>query len=166
MHRRPPRRLPTFNYTGPLAYSVRFCTSGRRRLFTDAALVNFVLLQFLRAARESGMAIVAYCFMPDHVHLLIVGERPESNARMFIARAKQYSGHAYSKAFGLPLWQRFAYERVLRSSESLRRVARYILANPQRAGLVNKPQDYPFSGSFTHDVVDLLDATVDRNSRC
>ena len=166
MHRRPPRRLPNFNYTGPLAYSVRFCTSGRRRLFTDAALVDLVLMHFLRAARESGMAIVAYCFMPDHVHLLIVGERPDSNARVFIARAKQYSGHAYSKGSGQPLWQRFAYERVLRSSEALSDVARYILANPQRAGLVDKPEDYPFSGSFTHDVMDLLNGTVDRSSRC
>ena len=157
MYRRKPRRLPTHDYTGCQQLSVRFCTLDRDRVFVDAAAVEPVLLQFLRAAKETDMAIVAYCFMPDHVHLLVEGQHEGAQARRFISLAKQYSGYGYSRRTSRPLWQRFAYERVLRSVDSTREFARYILANPLRAGLVTKAEDYPFSGSFTQTVQQLLE---------
>ncbi len=160
MFRQKPRRLLGFDYRGATACSVRFCTRGREKLFVSAAAVETVLLQFLRAAAETHVAIVAYCFMPDHVHLLVLGMGDDSDVRRFIRLAKQYSGHAYSNRYARRLWQRLAYERVLRSGEAVDVAARYILWNPVRAGLVKNAEDYPFSGSRTHDVKDLLDPGV------
>ena len=45
------------------------------------------------------------------------------------------------------LWQESFYDHALRKEESLRRVAGYIWDNPVRAGLVEDPLDYPWSGS-------------------
>jgi len=148
--------LKTFDYVGRHRYFLTFCTFERRTLFvTDAAVTN-VRTQFLRAADNERFAIIAYCFMPDHVHLLVEGQSHDSDACRFIARAKQLSAFHYEKAFGELLWQRYSYERVLRSEEATLSVARYILENPVRAGLVTRTADYAFLGSHTYSVDHIL----------
>jgi hypothetical protein len=54
------------------------------------------------------------------------------------------------------LWQRSYFEHVMRDDEDTFQVARYILDNPVRAGIVRNPEDYPFLGSLTMNVRDLL----------
>jgi hypothetical protein len=56
------------------------------------------------------------------------------------------------------LWQRYGFERVLRQEETTQVVARYILENPIRAGLVTRVEDYPFLGSFVYTLAQLLDS--------
>ena len=144
---RHPEHLKGFDYTGAYRYFLTFCTFQRRTLFLTREHVDLVLTQFRRTADDEGFAIPAYGFMPDHVHLLIEGLSNESDCRRFIARAKQLSGFHYKKAFGEPLWQRYGFERTLRAEEHSMRVARYILENPVRAGLVSRVQVYAFLGS-------------------
>ena len=79
-------------------------------------------------------------------------------SRTFIARAKQYAGFHYQAVYGRRLWQRYGYEHVLRSDTAAVSVARYILENPVRAGLVVSIQDYPFSGSNVYSLEQLLEA--------
>ena len=97
--------------------------------------------------------------MPDHLHLLIEGlaEAESSDCRRFISRAKQFSGYHYAKAFGHRLWQRYGFERVLRDDEATLVVARYILENPLRAGLVGRIEDYPFAGSRVYSLAEILE---------
>ncbi len=130
-----PKRLPAFAYQGNYRYSLCFCTDGRRDVFISDDVVAFVLAQISRAAVETSFALIAYCFMPDHVHLLVAGETEASDCKRLIALAKQYSAFYYSKRFGRRLWQRYVFERVLRESEETTVVTRYILENPIRAGL-------------------------------
>ena len=47
------------------------------------------------------------------------------------------------------LWQDGYFERVLRRDEDTQSVIDYILANPIRAGLVERAVDYPFSWAIT-----------------
>jgi hypothetical protein len=47
---------------------------------------------------------------------------------------------------------------VLRNEDESMGVARYILENPVRAGLVQSPLDYDFSGSSRYSVHEILDA--------
>ena len=97
--------------------------------------------------------------MPDHVHLLTEGQSEDSDARGFIARAKQLSGFHFQKQFGGErLWQRYGFERTLRADEPTLRVAKYALENPVRAGLVTRVQDYPFLGSDVYTVEQILEA--------
>jgi len=158
-----PEHLKTFDYLGLHQYFLTFCTHKRARLFTKADAVEVVLTQISRASAEQHVALIAYCFMPDHVHLLVEGQSDNSDCRRFIARAKQYSGFYYQAAFGCRLWQQYGYEHVLRSEEAAVSVARYILENPVRAGLVVAVQDYPFSGSSLYSLEQLLDAVQLRN---
>jgi putative transposase len=155
--RRTPR-LATFDYLGRHRYSLTCCTYRRRRLFTSPEVVPPVLAQISRAAEREQFAVLAYCFMPDHLHLLVAGETPASHASAFVARFKQLSGYWYRRQYGDRLWQRSAWDRVLRSEDDTWVAIRYILANPVRGGLVERPADYPFSGSLAYDRRDLDDA--------
>ena len=69
-----------------------FCTDQRSRFFVQEAPVALVRAQILRAAREERFELSAYCFMPDHVHLIASGLDESSDAKAFISRSKQYSG--------------------------------------------------------------------------
>ena len=160
---RRPEHLKTFDYTGLHRYFLTFCTFGRRRLFVTPAAVDSAHGQILRAASDERFALLTYCFMPDHVHLLVEGQSHDSNGRRFIARAKQLSEFHYKKEFGAPLWQRYGFEHTLRSDEGTLSVARYILENPIRAGLANSVE-YPFLGSRIYTITEILEA-VQLNGR-
>ena len=82
-----------------------------------------------------------------------------SNGLKFINRAKQLSGFYYKQTFGRMLWQRYGFEHVLRDDEDMRHVARYILENPIRGGLVERREDYPFVGSLRYTNELLEDST-------
>jgi putative transposase len=164
MHPSHPVRLRGFPYIGNYRYSLRFCTDWRALLFVDPAPVDLVLAQFLRAAARELFAIIVYCFMPDHVHLLVHGVSETSNCRGFLARAKQYSGFHYARRYGRALWQRYAFERVLREGEATSVVARYILENPVRAGLVKAVGEYPFAGSPLYPMSELIASLEDGQS--
>ena len=70
-------RLP---YTGRHHYFLTFCTHNRESVFLAGAHVSLVRTQILRAAREERFEMTAYCFMPDHMHLIAVGRDELSDA--------------------------------------------------------------------------------------
>lgn len=96
--------------------------------------------------------------MPDHLHLLVEGRSADARLTQFVRVFKQRSAFHWKGTFGGELWQRSYFDRVLRSEESTIVVARYVLANPLRAGMVVKVEDYPFLGSLTMSIKELLDA--------
>jgi putative transposase len=153
-----PEHLRQFDYVGPHAYFLTFCTAGRQRLFTEDTRVEVALSQIRRAASVHHFELVAYCFMPDHVHLLVEGATADADLRRFIKLAKQCSGFHYRQLFGQALWQRYGFERVLRSDEAVLSVARYIVENPLRARLSQSVMDYPFVGSDTSRLIDICEA--------
>jgi putative transposase len=156
-----PGHLKTFDYLGLYRYFLTFCTYNRQALFASQEVVELLLEQILRTARAEGFAVLAYCFMPDHLHLLVEGRTASSDARRFIKRAKQCSGYAYARAFSGRAWQRYGFDHVLRNDEITLRVIRYILENPVRARLVRCVEDYPYSG--TPDApLDPLEADPER----
>ena len=154
-----PGHLRAFDYIGLYRYFLTFCCHQQQHLFRERAAVDLVLSQIRRAARDEQFVIPAYCFMPDHLHLLIEAQADQSNGLKFIARAKQLSGFHYKQRHQRPLWQRYGYEHVVRDDEKTRGVARYIFENPVRAGLVRSPEDYPFLGSDTHPIEQVLEFT-------
>ena len=160
-----PEHLKAFGYVGFYRYFLTFCTLERRQHFTTHAHVDVVLLQIQRAAIEQQFAIAAYCFMPDHLHLLVEAREEDSDVRRFIKAAKQYSGFYFKQKFECRLWQRYGFERTLRDDEATVGVARYILENPLRARLVKKVEDYPFAGSGVYSLAELLDAVATRPRR-
>jgi putative transposase len=138
-------RLKDFGYVGPFAYGLSLVTRARAARFTDLCVVQAVLNCLALSCARYGFSLQAYCFMPDHLHLLVSGQ-DESSLPAFVRHFKQLSGHRYKREHGAQLWQISYYDHVLRRDEDLLAIARYIWDNPVRAGLAQDRSEYPFSG--------------------
>ena len=117
-----------------------------------------VLTQFRRTAERYAFAYLAYCLMPDHAHALVEGLTPEAELTSFVKSAKESSGRACFRRTGGPLWQEGYYERILREDDDARAIARYIIDNPRRAGLVLSPLDYALVGSDRWTMRELIES--------
>jgi REP element-mobilizing transposase RayT len=82
--------------------------------------------------------------MEDHVHLLIRGATEESNLKSTMTLLRQRTAIAYRSTRGARLWQDGYYERVLRRTDDLFGVIRYIRENPAKAGLPEERAKYPY----------------------
>ena len=145
--RRKRNRLPLEVYCGAGAYSLTLTCAHRRAVFADKGLVESCIETLRSCAEKHGFAVLAYCFMPDHLHLLVEGGA-ESDVPQFMKDFRQRTGYAYRRASGEALWQKSYYDHVLRKEEDVREAARYVVDNPVRAGLVLAARDHPYSGSF------------------
>jgi putative transposase len=152
-----PRRLEAADYKGCRAYFLTICTHNRTRPFTDAAIVALVLRQFLRVAAEQHVEILAYCFMPDHLHLIVIAHGADTDLQRFVRLAKQCAGFAFTRATGRRLWQDSYFDRTVRSVEELPALVEYTIRNPLRAELVRSPTDYPHWGSGRYSREELLE---------
>jgi REP element-mobilizing transposase RayT len=86
MHPYPPH-LASFDYLGKYTYFLTFNTFDRTPILAQDEPIGLVKAQFLRAAHEHRFELTAYCFMPDHVHLLVRGVEDDSDCRAFIKAA-------------------------------------------------------------------------------
>ncbi len=151
-------RLLSFDYRGCREYSVTCCTCERHPSFTEAAVVDRVRKELLQHASVHDFDVSAYCFMPDHVHLLLEANSEDAVLGRLMHGWKQRTGYAHSKETGRRLWQQGYYDHVLREDEDRRRLIAYMIANPVRAGIGADPLDYPFWGSGTWEREQLLEA--------
>jgi putative transposase len=140
------RRLPGFSYCGIHQYSLVFSVFQRRVAFSDLATVRTCLSQIVRAAGDTAFVVVAYCFMPAHLHMVVSGTRDHASLPLFVHRAKQLSGY-HANPYRR-LWQAGYHDRVLRPYDDIAYFVAYVLDNPVRAGLVKFRADYPYSGMY------------------
>ncbi len=146
-------RLKNFNYIGRYRYYVTICTFNKEKLFLNDKVVKSLILPILEETSEKYcFKIWAYCFMPDHLHILIEGEDVASDFKKFVSIFKQISGYRYKRMYCKNLWQVNYYEHVLRSQEDSKRIANYIFDNPIRKKLVNRRCEYPFMGSYVFEM--------------
>ncbi|MFP4561643.1 MAG: REP-associated tyrosine transposase [Thiohalorhabdus sp.] len=132
---------------GGQAYILTTVTHQRRAIFQNLGAARKVV-NALRYQEEAGRVhSLAYVLMPDHLHWLVVlkGSSDLSNA---IRSVKSYSGRRLKTLFQEedsedPIWQTGFHDRAVRRDEDLLQAARYIVANPLRAGLVEQIGNYP-----------------------
>jgi len=105
--------------------------------------------------------VVAYCVMPDHVHLLLEGVADDADLREAMRRWKLRTGYAWRLRHETPLWQTSYQDRVLRERDDTRAVVRYLVNNPVRAGLVRSAVDYAWSGSSRYSLAELVEHAGD-----
>jgi len=146
--RHPVRRLPGFDYaTADHAYFVTICTAERASSFTDPRLATMVV-DALLWRRQHGIGLHAYCVMPDHLHLLLTLGSSGLSLSALLRAFKSYTTRlSWGLGYQGQLWQARFHDHILRQAEDGRAIGVYILANPVRAGLVDDPEAYPWSGS-------------------
>jgi len=148
-------RLKHFPYEGRLAYSITILTNTQKKVFQKPAVFKLVFNLLSSLAEQYKFDILAYCFMPDHLHLLVMGKFTDANLKKFITMFKQQSGFVYKKKYRARLWHLSYYDHILRKEEDIKTVTRYILNNPVRKGLVPHFRDYAQEGSLVFDLDEL-----------
>ena len=125
------------------AYLLTTVTYKRRPLFLDWRLARLLVEEMRRLHDQQLAHSLAWVVMPDHLHWLVqLQEMPltklvlqlKSRSAIAINRPRNSSGRVWQKGF---------YDHALRREEDLPATARYIVANPLRAGLVSRIGDYP-----------------------
>ena len=152
--RRRSLRLIGQDYSETRAYHVTWDTHKRTARLASRPLASEVLRTLEQEARRTQTDLYAYCVMPDHVHVLL--QCHGADLIQYIQAVKGKTTRSYWKLNGEgKLWQRGFYDHALRTEESIRGIAHYILANPVRAGLVEEFKDYAFSGSTVFKLEEL-----------
>lgn len=83
--------------------------------------------------------------MPDHRHGVIeLAEGAQLSKLMQGIEGRSARAINQLRSNRSAVWLRGFHDHALRSSESLIDVARYLIANPKRAGLVSRIGDYPY----------------------
>lgn len=125
------------------AYLLTTVTERRRPVFGDWRTGRLLVAE-LRAEHETGrVESLAWVVMPDHLHWLTILR--EETLDTLMRRVKSRSAIAINRVLGdsRPLWQKAYHDHAVRAEEGLRAMARYVVANPLRAGLADRLGDYP-----------------------
>lgn len=108
-----------------------------------------LVMKEIAALAELRVVILAYCLLPNHVHLVVQlpDEATFSAARM-MQRLKGRTARAANKLLhqpGHPFWQHECYDHVVRDCKEEERITAYILNNPGKAGLADDCTQWPYS---------------------
>ena len=122
----------------------------RERVFFENGDENSYLSFLQPSSRHENVGVVAYCLMPNHVHLVLVPSTPEGLHHVLMSVHGQYAqrinrmrdqkGH---------LWQGRYFSSPL-DANYFTNAVRYVELNPVRAGIVTKAEDYSWSSASAH----------------
>ena len=126
-------------------YVITAVTNQRRPIFTQINIAKKVITELYVLENEKAVNTISYVLMPDHLHwqfqllnkytLAEVVKRLKGRTTQFINKAEQRKGS---------VWQADYYDHQIKNESDLIKQARYIVANPLRAGLVKNIGNYPF----------------------
>lgn len=139
MIQQPPRahNLRKGRYSEPSRlYLVTAVTRGRRPVFADLQSARALINILRNEDRRNQVQTWAYVVMPDHFHWLL--QLNDETLSKVVGRVKSLS----SRQLGHSLWQDGFHDRAVREEDDLKAMARYVIANPLRAGLVESIGEY------------------------
>ena len=124
--------------------------NNRQKIFFSDSDRHIYLAFLAERSRKFGMALLGYCLMPNHVHLVAVPARADSLARalgrahydyaVYFNHRKLHSGH---------VWQNRFYSAPLDRAH-LGTALRYVDLNSVRARLAQTAVDYRWSSARAH----------------
>jgi len=126
-------------------YMITACIWQRAPILDRLQTARILVREFRLVQQEAKARSISYVIMPDHFHWLIrLGQVDDLSG--IVKQVKARSGQQINQHLGRRgrLWQPGFHDRAIRENSDLRRVARYIVANPLRAGLVEDVGQWPY----------------------
>jgi REP element-mobilizing transposase RayT len=173
-----PRRLRRLHRIWPdregnISYLLTICVEGRARaLDNDVIFERFVAFLLDSPARYHWFGR-RFVIMPDHIHLIarmgydagrlgqwmkalkaVVGGLERREVRPVGAPGLQVDAHEFTRVKRAWRWQEGFHDHKFRTPESETRKWEYVCLNPVRAGLVKRPEEWPFGGEIYYDEAD------------
>lgn len=140
--------LNNFDYkSSSYVYFITLCTASKQPHFLNNRIAKIVEEEMeLRRARKE-IRVFCYCIMPDYLHMLLsLADNYQKSLQNWVSAFKRFTGKVINELCNTkPLWQKNFYDHIVREDESLLEIAKYILNNPVRKGLVPEWAAYPYS---------------------
>jgi putative transposase len=106
----------------------------------------------------------AFVVMPSHLHWLFqplpewvktLADRERTPRERITYSINRFTATACNRVLNVKgsFWQAESYDHWVRNVDELERIMRYIEENPVKAGLVEKPADWPFSSARLRHVI-------------
>jgi putative transposase len=146
-----------------LIYHVINRGNNRQRVFSKKGDFEAFLHALAELKERKPFELYGYCLLDNHFHLLI---RPQGDSisrimqSLLVSHTQRYHKHHRS---GGHVWQGRFKSPVIQNDEHLLAVLRYIEANPLRAKIVRRADDYPWSSYLAHGLGvanELLDRLI------
>ena len=135
-------------------------------VFTRKPYFEIVLDSLKYCRQEKGLKVFAYVIMDNHLHLVANGEGLAATIKEFKSYTAQaiiqlatsegkdwllnqfkYYKAKHKKESQYQVWQEGFHPQLVSSEEMLRQKVEYIHANPVRAGLVERAEDWLYSSA-------------------
>ncbi len=123
---------------------------GRRRVFSsdqDFAIYRALLAEHCRAA---GVTVLAYCFLPTQVHLILVPRDPDGLRAALGETHRRYARHVNARTGHRGLLWRGRFASFPMDETYLLASARFIERAPVRAKLARRARDWRWSSARAH----------------
>ncbi len=157
-------------YEPGMTYLITTITRRRERLFEDTRFACIAHEDIAFYARKFGMISVAHVIMSDHLHWVMhpspedyehfaheerdkgkrskYGHAPE---RFYLSKImedyKRHTAHLIDELREAPyakVWQEEFRDDALRTSDAIRSAVQYVVLNPVKVRLVERPEDYAY----------------------
>lgn len=143
-----------------LRYDRFLAESDSVKWLADPRVAAMVRSSLYYLDREKKGRLLAYCIMPNHMHIIVQLNEPPKETEIdtpigeaetrwsplakFMHSLKSFTAHEANTILGRAgeFWQHESYDHWVRDDAELQRIVDYIAANPITAGLVLKPQDW------------------------
>lgn len=138
-------RKPRIHFPGAVHHVILRGNAGQSIFFNDQDRCRlYLILQY--AVEKFGCRIHGFCFMTNHIHLVVqTGNVPLSHIMQNISlRYTKWINHTQSRTGHLFQGR---YKALLLDADTyMKELIRYIHLNPVRGAMVTSPDDYPWSG--------------------
>jgi len=125
-------------------YLVTTVTHERVPWFQDFYSARLLVMEMQRLEKEGVAAWLAWVIMPDHFHaLLSLGSAVSLGEVMNKLKGRSARNICVRLGRAVSFWQRSFHDHALRREEDRLEIARYVVANPLRVGIVERLGDYP-----------------------
>ena len=146
--RRPPHlKFIRVNRTRPLFF-VTICTHNRKQILNNKAIHDAFCIFCKSSPQLADVWVGRYVIMPDHIHAFVSAEGSSSLIRWVSSLKRNLIKTLKDQGCEMPIWQQGFFDHILRDAENYGEKWLYVYQNPVRAGLVEKPETWPFSGEL------------------
>lgn len=130
--------------SGRIYFVTTVLANREQPVLNDINCARRVVQEIRKLHDETAIVSLAWVVMPDHLHWLFQLGTCDTLA-MVMKKLKARSAQSINAYLGRtgPVWQKVYFDRAVRKEDDLLAIARYIIGNPLRAGLVDSVKNYP-----------------------
>ena len=147
-----------------LVYHITSRGINKERIFHAKCDYKMYLFILKECKKKFRFLLYCYALMPNHIHLVLetaqggsiskIMQKLNTSYAVYMNKRRNRTGHLFQGRF---------FSRVVNKDNYLLELSRYVHLNPVKAGLVNKPEDYPWSSYNDYCKPDYKSPLVDRD---